>query len=143
MITILSGGKSSPDWARIICQEYEKRLRKPFDVKWEILNEEKLNKKLENWPFSPQEYIIVLDERGIILDSPAVARQLNHIFTEGKNIIIIIGGAYGLPEIARQKANLVWSFSKLVFPHLLMRVMLTEQIYRAQEISTGGKYHHE
>lgn len=143
MITILSGGKSSPDWVRIICQEYEKRLRKPFDVKWEILSEEKLNKMLESWPFSPQEYIIVLDERGIILDSPAVARQLNHIFTEGKNITIIIGGAYGLLEIARQKANLVWSFSKLVFPHLLMRVMLTEQIYRAQEISTGGKYHHE
>jgi len=143
MINILSGGKSSPDWAKTICQEYEKRLRKPFDIKWEILNEEKLNKKLENWPFSPQEYVIVLDERGIILDSLTVAHQLNHTIMEGKNITIIIGGAYGLPEVARQKASLVWSFSKLVFPHLLMRVMLIEQIYRAQEITNGGKYHHE
>jgi 23S rRNA (pseudouridine1915-N3)-methyltransferase len=58
-------------------------------------------------------------------------------------VAIIIGGAFGVTEEVRNRADFVWSFSKLVFPHMLMRVMMTEQIYRAQEIAHGGKYHHE
>ena len=58
-------------------------------------------------------------------------------------VVIIIGGAFGVSEEVRKRADFVWSFSKLVFPHMLMRVMMTEQIYRAQEILNGGKYHHE
>ena len=57
--------------------------------------------------------------------------------------VIIIGGAYGFDDEIRAKADLVWSFSKLVFPHMLFRVMVTEQIYRAQEIYLGHAYHHE
>ena len=60
-----------------------------------------------------------------------------------QNIVFIIGGAYGVTDNVRRRANLVWSLSKLVFPHQLVRLILAEQLYRAQEIVRGGKYHHE
>ena len=53
-----------------------------------------------------------------------------------------VGGAFGVSQKVRDKADFVWSFSKLVFPHQICRLMLTEQIYRAQEIALGHPYHH-
>ena len=78
-----------------------------------------------------------------MMDSPEFAKVLENSFNYSKNVVIIIGGAYGFDDEIRSHADLVWSFSKLVFPHLLFRVMVAEQIYRAQEILGGGKYHHE
>ena len=59
-----------------------------------------------------------------------------------KNVVILIGGAYGFSEEIREKADFIWSFSKLVFPHMLARTIVAEQTYRAQEIAKGGHYHH-
>lgn len=143
MIRIIAGGKKNVSWVEEAIDEYEKRLRKPFDVKWQIMPEEKLDKIIKDWDFGPKEVVIVADERGKIISSPELSDKLNKIFNSGCSATIIIGGAYGLPEEARNKADFVWSFSNLVFPHMLMRIMMAEQIYRAQEISHGGKYHHE
>ena len=63
--------------------------------------------------------------------------------SHGKQIVVIIGGAYGVDDRIHQRADMVWSLSKLVFPHQLVRLILAEQIYRAQEIARGGAYHHE
>ena len=57
--------------------------------------------------------------------------------------MILIGGAYGFSQEVRDKADFVWSFSRLVFPHMIARIMATEQIYRAYEIGRGSHYHHE
>ena len=57
--------------------------------------------------------------------------------------MIVVGGAFGVSEEFRASVDFVWSLSKLVLPHQLVRLVLTEQIYRAQEIASGGKYHHE
>ncbi|MBQ6486219.1 23S rRNA (pseudouridine(1915)-N(3))-methyltransferase RlmH [Candidatus Saccharibacteria bacterium] len=143
MIRIIAGGKKSSGWVEEACAEYEKRLKKPFDVKWEVLDEEKLAKKLEKWDFKSNEVVILADEKGKNISSPELSDKLNKIFNASSEVVIIIGGAYGVSEAARDKADFVWSFSKLVFPHMLMRIMMVEQIYRAQEISHGGKYHHE
>lgn len=143
MIRIIAGGKKTSGWVSEACAEYEKRLKKPFDIKWEILDEEKLAKKLEKWDFKPSEVIILADERGKNISSPELSDKLNKIFNSSSEAVIIIGGAFGVSEEARNKADFVWSFSRLVFPHMLMRIMVTEQIYRAQEIAHGGKYHHE
>ena len=143
MITILSGGKPSPNSIKSLCEDYEKRLRKPFDLKWEFLSEEKLDQKLAKWPFSHQDFVIILDERGENITSPKLAEKLNTSLTTGKNLIIVIGGAFGIRESARQKADFLWSLSNLVFPHLLVRLILTEQIYRAYSIINHSKYHHE
>ena len=143
MIRIIAGGKKSSGWVLEACAEYEKRLKKPFDIKWEIYEEEKLNKYLADWKFSGSEVVIVADERGKNISSPELSDKLTKIFNSSCEAVIIIGGAFGISEEVRQKADFVWSFSNLVFPHMLMRIMMTEQIYRAQEIANGGKYHHE
>lgn len=143
MIRIIAGGKKHTSWAEEIISEYEKRLRKPYDLKWEFYPEEKLEKLLEKWEFTGQDFVILTDERGKNISSPDFADLLNNNFINSKNITIIIGGAYGVSEEVRKNADFVWSFSNLVFPHQLFRAMLTEQIYRAQEINSGGNYHHE
>ena len=82
----------------------------------------------------------MLDERGKNLSSP----ELSDLITEhtDKHIVFIIGGAYGVTSDLRQKSNIVWSLSNLVFPHQLVRLILAEQLYRAQEIHRGSHYHH-
>jgi ribosomal RNA large subunit methyltransferase H len=143
MIKIIAGGKKSAGWVLEAQQEYEKRLKKPFDIKWEIYEEEKLVKKLANWEFKPQELVILADERGANISSVELSEKLVKAFNDSREVVVIIGGAFGVSEEVREKADFVWSFSRLVFPHMLMRVMMVEQIYRAQEIAHGGKYHHE
>lgn len=144
MIKIIAGGKKNAAWGLEACLEYEKRLRKPFDVSWEFVDEEKLARKLADWPFERgREFVICCDERGENISSPEYSRLLDKAFFDGREVVILIGGAYGFSDFVRERADFVWSFSKLVFPHALARVMVMEQIYRAQEISKGGKYHHE
>ena len=143
MIKIIAGGKKSAGWVLEAQQEYEKRLKKPFDIKWEIHEEEKLAKKLANWEFKPQELVILADERGANISSVELSEKLVKAFNASREVVVIIGGAFGVSDEVRERADFVWSFSKLVFPHMLMRVMMVEQIYRAQEIAHGGKYHHE
>ena len=142
MIHIIAGGKKHLDWVNIAVSEYQKRLKKPFNIEWELIEEEKLNQYLAKWPFSGQQYVILLDERGKNLSSPELSGILSQQFVNSREVVIIIGGAFGVSEEIRQKSNLVWSLSRLVFPHQLVRAILTEQIYRAQEIWDGGKYHH-
>ncbi len=143
MIKIIAGGKKNAGWAAEACFEYEKRLRKPFNVVWEFVEEEKLLKRLSEWPFERgREYVICCDERGKNISSDEYSSVLERAFVGGRDVVILIGGAYGFDDFVREKADFVWSFSKLVFPHALARVMVTEQIYRAQEIYHGGKYHH-
>lgn len=143
MIKIIAGGKKSAGWVLEAQQEYEKRLKKPFDIKWEIYEEEKLVKRLANWEFKSQELVILADERGANISSVELSEKLVRAFNDSREVVVIIGGAFGVSEEVREKADFVWSFSRLVFPHMLMRVMMVEQIYRAQEIAHGGKYHHE
>lgn len=144
MIRIIAGGKKNIEWARLACDEYEKRLRKPYTINWEFIEEEKLARKLADWPFERgREFVICCDERGKNISSPEFSGLLSKAFTNGLDVVILIGGAYGFSEEVRERADFVWSFSKLVFPHMLARVMVTEQIYRAAQIADGRPYHHE
>ncbi|MBR3257072.1 23S rRNA (pseudouridine(1915)-N(3))-methyltransferase RlmH [Candidatus Saccharibacteria bacterium] len=143
MIRIIAGGKKNMGEYGQLIQDYEKRARKPFDITWQFFEEEKLGEYLKKWPFSPERYVIVADERGKIISSPEFSEKLEEAFNQSKEVVIIIGGAYGVSKEVREKADFVWSFSKLVFPHMIARLIVAEQIYRAQEISRGGKYHHE
>ena len=142
MIRIIAGGKKHLDWTREAIGEYEKRLQKPYDLSWEFIEEEKLLKKLTDWPFSGRDYVIICDERGKNISSDAYSRLLQTAFVGSKNVIILIGGAYGFPEEIRNRADFIWSFSNLVFPHMLARTIVAEQTYRAQEIARGSHYHH-
>lgn len=143
MITILAGGKKHQPWLETAINEYEKRLHKPFTLNWKFYDEEKLLKKLEPWPFTGNDFVIITNERGKNLSSPEFASTLDRAITNSKNITILIGGAYGFPPEIREKANLLWSFSNLVFPHQIARLIVAEQIYRATQILQNSPYHHE
>ncbi|MBR3056270.1 23S rRNA (pseudouridine(1915)-N(3))-methyltransferase RlmH [Candidatus Saccharibacteria bacterium] len=144
MIRIIAGGKKNTRWAESACQEYEKRLRKPYDIKWEFYDEERLLQRLSDWPFGPmRHYVICCDERGQNISSDEYSQRLQSAFMDGREVIVLIGGAYGFNDEIRMKADFVWSFSRLVFPHALARLIATEQIYRASEIAKGSHYHHQ
>ena len=88
-------------------------------------------------------YLIALDENGKQWNSPELAGFIQQKANESaKNIIFLIGGAYGLHESILKRCNNKWSLSKLVFPHQLVRLILAEQVYRACTIIRNEKYHH-
>ena len=143
MIKVIAGGKKNTGWVAEACAEYKKRLRKPFDVAWNFMPEDKLDKYLSEWPFTGRDFVICCDERGENISSGEFSQRLNKAFFTSREIVILIGGAYGFSDATREKADFVWSFSKLVFPHMIARLVALEQIYRAQEIEKGSHYHHE
>ena len=91
---------------------------------------------------SPDVYTIALDVCGKELDSPTLAKEFSQLSINGKShIVFIIGGSLGLSEELLKACNLRLSFSKMTFPHQLMRVILLEQIYRAFKINSNETYH--
>ena len=140
MIRIFAGGKKHQKWVEEVCREYEKRLKKPFNIEWRFFDEDKLEKATEE---IKNAIMILMDERGEIWDSPQFSKKIAGAFERGKDVVLVIGGAYGVSEAMRNGADFVWSLSKLVFPHQICRVIVSEQIYRAQEIYLGHPYHHE
>lgn len=90
----------------------------------------------------PGAVVIALDERGTMLASPGFAERLADWRDAGRgDLAILIGGADGLSPDLRDRADLVLSFGKMVWPHMLVRVMLSEQLYRAASILAGSPYH--
>jgi 23S rRNA (pseudouridine1915-N3)-methyltransferase len=111
-----------------------------------MLSEMDLKKKegetLLEW-LKKDDYLVLLDERGQSLTSESLATFLQTRANESaKNIVFLIGGAYGVDEAIFKRANFTWSLSKLVFPHQLVRLILAEQLYRACTIIRNEKYHH-
>lgn len=84
---------------------------------------------------------IILDERGEMLDSPGFAGRVADFRDRGRDIAFVIGGADGIDPTLRARADLTLSLGRMVWPHMLVRVMLAEQIYRATTILAGSPYH--
>ena len=147
MIKILAVGKKVDRNLVDAINDYQKRLRPPFNVNWVCVTysakdglEARQNESealLKH--VSDRDYVILLDERGKQMTNVELTNEL----TTHDNVVIVIGGAYGVDDSLRQRANLVLSLSKLVFPHQLVRLILIEQIYRSQAIYNGLPYHHE
>ena len=91
---------------------------------------------------SPSDYVIAMCIEGKQLSSEELSKKLDEVALGGKSAVdFIIGGSYGLSAEVKSRADLRLSMSRMTFPHQLARVILSEQIYRAFEISTNGKYH--
>jgi 23S rRNA (pseudouridine1915-N3)-methyltransferase len=86
---------------------------------------------------------VVLDERGTVLSTMDLARRVARWRESGRDVAFVVGGADGLAESVRKAANLVWSLSPLTLPHGLARVVLAEQLYRADSILHNHPYHRE
>jgi 23S rRNA (pseudouridine1915-N3)-methyltransferase len=141
MIRIIAGGKKHASWLAEAAGEYEKRLRKPFNLEWQFVDEDKLPERVAR--LKPDDFMILLDENGKILSSPELSDILRRPLESGHDVVLVIGGAFGhFPDEMVTRANCVWSLSKLVFPHQICRLIVSEQIYRAQEIALGHPYHH-
>ncbi len=150
-IRVLAVGKKHEPWVVAGIERYQTRLKRPFTLEWVLLphssrqgdsaRQDESQRLLAR--LGKDDFVVLLDERGRLLDSPALATALLTPLEQSKDVVIIIGGAYGVDETVHARADLVWSLSPLVFPHQLVRLILTEQLYRAQEIVAGRPYHHE
>ena len=87
--------------------------------------------------------LVVLDETGRTLDSRSFAKKLGDWRDQGaREVCFVIGGAYGLTDAVRERADLLLSLSPMTFPHQLVRVLFAEQLYRAHSILNRTGYHH-
>jgi 23S rRNA (pseudouridine1915-N3)-methyltransferase len=149
-IRIIAIGKKHEAWIEDGLWRYQKRLKPPFMLEWVLLphssrdddaaraeESERIVGRIKD-----EEFVILLDERGKLLDSPALSQSLMAELESSRPVVIIIGGAYGVNQSVHSRADMVWSLSPLVFPHQLVRLLLIEQLYRAQEIAHGNPYHH-
>src|SRR5699024_1336499 len=90
-----------------------------------------------------QDHVILLDERGEQCTSPQLANRLQQLFDTSHRVVFIIGGAYGVNETLRARANTVWALARLVCTLQLVRLMRVDLIHRVQEISASRRYHHQ
>lgn len=149
-------GKNNEPYIKTGVEEFTKRINKYFKAEWNIipvpknagmLSEMDLKKKegetILEW-LGKDDYLVALDERGKQFSSEKLAGFIQTRANEStKNLIFLIGGAFGLDAAVLKRANHVWSLSESTFPHQLVRLILAEQIYRACTIIKNEKYHHQ
>lgn len=155
-ITLLTVGKTDKDWVRQGMEIYVSRLKHyiPFAIVEipELKNVSALTKDqiktregeliLKN--IKPTDDLILLDERGKEYTSVELAKVIqDKISYVGKDMVYVIGGAYGFSDAVYQRANSKISLSRMTFSHQMVRAIFVEQIYRVFTIMKGEPYHHE
>ena len=145
IITI--GSFKSNDSYKELFDEYKKRIKceiNLIELKTKQQNSIEEQKKFEADLLlktrNKNNKLIVLDERGKIISTIDFQNLINKFKIDG-DIDIIIGGSDGLTEEVRKQADFVMSFGKMVFPHLMVRVMIIEQLYRVYTLNNGHPYH--
>ncbi len=153
-INLIAIGKNLPDWVNTGFKEYAKRLKGGITLSLTELPLIKRSKNSNIDKIKQQEgekllaaaansYIIALDEHGKTWNTIELSKQLQHWRENYSNISLLIGGPDGLSSECLTKANTKWSLSQLTLPHGLVRVIVAEQIYRANSILAGHPYHRE
>lgn len=118
----------------------EKTIENASETEICIIQEKEADRILKN--IMEDAYVITLEISGKMLDSVELAEKIKKITIDGKShICFIIGGSVGLHESVSKKADFKLSFSKMTFPHQLMRVVLLEQVYRTFRINYNEPYH--
>ena len=155
-IEIICVGKIKERFFKDAIDEYSKRLSKYCKLNIIELSDEKIPDKLNSSlelsikekecnnilnHIKKDSYVIALDLRGKELNSEELSKKIEDISMESSNITFIIGGSLGLTNSVLETANLKLCFSKMTFPHQLIRIFLLEQIFRAFKISNGETYH--
>ena len=157
-INIICIGKIKEKYFTDAVGEYAKRLTAFCKFSVVELNEERIRSNTPNeaqiaevieaegkrilQKVGTSDYVAAMCIEGRLLSSEELSETLDKAALSGKSTVdFIIGGSYGLSDEVKRRADLRLSMSKMTFPHQLARVILSEQIYRAFEISTNGKYH--
>ena len=154
-ITVLAVGTKMPHWVDYAVAEYSKRFGREIQFQLREIKPEKRGAGINAAQAMAAEeerivaaipshsYLIVLDERGKAPTSMELADWLKRWQQQGDNLCFVIGGADGLTDRLKQRANLLLRLSSLTLPHGMVRVLLTEQLYRAQSILHNHPYHRE
>jgi len=141
-----------PAWINEAFDSYMSKLDRDFTIqlieikpqkKFDSIEQKKLSEAEKILSHVDKEFLIVLDEKGLQFSSQELAQKLKHWSEHFKHIAFVIGGADGIHEDILHKANLTWSLSKSTFPHAFVRVLITEQLYRAHSILENHPYHRE
>ncbi len=153
-IVFLSVGKKHDENLREAIDDYTSRISHFCDVSWVFVPFEAQNDKDKKTgiekegkaimdKLSPTDRVILLDEKGQNFTTVSLAESIQTFQIDGiKRLVFVIGGAFGVSKDIRLRARYTWALSRLTFPHMLVRLILTEQIYRATSILQGSKYHH-
>jgi len=154
-IQLWSIGKPHEPYAKAGIEDFTKRINNYFPADWHIIPSPKNAASLSETELKKAEgaiilqqlqkddWLILLDERGKQFSSPELAQWIQQRANEStKRIVFLIGGAFGVDATVMKRADHTWSLSKLVFPHMLVRLLLAEQVYRACTILRNEKYHH-
>ena len=153
-IRVIAVGKIKETFSKKWLEEFEKRLSaycsflvdeipaepicddKSYE-KYKLIEGEKILSRIK-----PDSYVVTLEIQGKNLSSENFAEKIKEISSSGVNeIVFVIGGANGLSQAVSNRANFKLSFSKMTFTHQMIRLLLTEQIYRAFKILNGENYH--
>ncbi len=153
-LKIISVGHKMPDWVELACAEYIKRMPREATVEIVEIKPEKraAGNNTENIQLiearrileaAAKDYVIALDERGMSVTTLQLAERMKNWLGNGRDVALIIGGADGLHASVKQRADWLWSLSQLTLPHGMVRVLLTEQLYRAHSVINNHPYHRE
>lgn len=152
-ISLIAVGKGMPKWLETGYQKYVERLPQEFDFK---LIEVEAEKRVKNQSsitaveregdrvlnkISPQSFVVALDERGEMWDTLTLSQKMKDWLQTKSIMTFLIGGADGYSQACLKRANVCWSLSRLTFPHLLVRLLVAEQLYRALTVLSGHPYH--
>lgn len=155
-VTLICVGKVKEKFYRDAIKEYEKRLGAYIKLNTIEISDEKV--KVENdseialamekegnnilSKIKDNQYVITLEILGKNLSSEEFALKIDNLMLIGKSdVALVIGGSYGLSDSVKKRSDFALSFSRMTFPHQMMRVVLLEQVYRAYRIITGASYH--
>ncbi len=155
-LQLWSVGKAHEPFVKDGITIFTNRISNYYPVEWHILPPPKNIAQLPEGEIKKKEgeiilqklqkedFLLLLDEHGKQFNSEGLATFIQNRANEStKNIIILIGGAFGVSNDVNKRANFTWSLSPLVFPHQLVRLIVAEQLYRACTIIRNEKYHHQ
>ncbi len=155
-VTLICVGKVKEKFYRDAIKEYEKRLGAYIklytieisDEKVKVENDSEIALAMEKEgnnilsKIKDNQYVITLEILGKNLSSEEFASKIDNLMLIGKSdVVLVIGGSYGLSDSVKKRSDFALSFSRMTFPHQMMRVVLLEQVYRAYRIITGASYH--
>ena len=149
-------GKNNETYIKLGVEDFTNRISKYYPVEWTIIplpknagtmGEADLKRKegeiVLGW-LKKDDYLVALDEKGKQFNSVSLADFILKRSNESvRNLVFLIGGAFGLDELVLKRSNTRWSLGELTFPHQLVRLILAEQVYRACTIIRNEKYHHK
>jgi len=156
LIELWSLGREQTKLLEVAIDEYTKRINRYMPFRLQVIDNAKINKNLPKEQILEREaelilarlqdrdLLVALDEKGKSFTSVGFSEKLNHMMNlSPTRIIFLIGGSYGTAPRVKDKAHLTMALSDLTFPHQLVRLLFTEQLYRAFSILKNEKYHHE